>query len=292
MTKANKDMTVGGQNDPSESDETAVGAVAKIASHLAQFAVGPDGQLLPKAEFQMNVRDPEGRDKILEQLVLEICPNGISQTAWRGWLNGGFSPFVEKPKKAGIASEKPGQTLSRTSSRVRGQEKRVATLREQLEEAEEQLTFIKSYENAALHWHTIDQLMAIMAPAFAMGPAWTIMRSVSAHISDEAADKMTLMLFGEEKEESIAEYRLTRVKETRDMLEALDWFSGFSPFEEELRCAVMKVCKDFESKRGQAGSDGRRARSETKMKTEAHPKAVHDADEVLAGLAREATDQS
>ena len=95
---------------------------------------------------------------------------------------------------------------------------------------------------------------------------------------------MTWTLFGEEKVERIAEYRAIRVNETRQMFEALDWFAGYDPFEEAMRNAVMKVCADFESRRGKAGADGRRARSETKMKSEAHPAAMKDAEDVLAGL--------
>src|SRR3546814_5963848 len=75
-----------------------------------------------------------------------------------------------------------------------GQEKKVDRLRSDLLEAEEELRFVKAYENAAVHWHVVDQLIEIMSPAFAMGPAWTLMRSLSAHVSDEEADKATDIL--------------------------------------------------------------------------------------------------
>src|SRR3546814_1036094 len=49
-------------------------------------------------------------------------------------------------------------TLVRSSNRVRGQEKKVDRLRSDLLEAEEELRFVKAYENAAVHWHVVDQL--------------------------------------------------------------------------------------------------------------------------------------
>src|SRR3546814_5735388 len=106
-------------------------------------------------------------------------------------------------------------TLVRSSNRVRGQEKKVDRLRSDLLEAEEELRFVKAYENAAVHWHVVDQLIEIMSPAFAMGPAWTLMRSLSAHVSDEEADKATDIFVGAEKIESLARYRQIRARDRK-----------------------------------------------------------------------------
>lgn len=290
----------GGQNGPSESVDPAWEVIGKITSHLARTAVGPDRKIVPNAQFQIDVRDPDNREKILENLIMEVCPSGVNPDAWKAWLAGGRSPFISPLNKAGQKSENPAQTLLRKTRSVASHEKKVNAARAEFEarqgklaEAERDLEYAKAYENAALHWHVVDQLTEIMAPAFAMGPAWTIMRSISAHASDAAADKATSFLFfDDEKAEGIMEYRASRANETEKMFGSLDWFAGYEPFEEALRSAVMKVCKNFEPRRAEAGSDGRRERTSAKMKTEAHPKAVYDADEVLAGLAREATDQS
>src|SRR3546814_4125747 len=66
-------------------------------------------------------------------------------------------------------------------------------------------------------------IFEIMSPAFAMGPAWTLMRSLSAHVSDEEADKATDIFVGAEKIESMARYRQIRARETGEMFDALDW---------------------------------------------------------------------
>src|SRR3546814_15282360 len=121
-----------------------------------------DLKLHANAEIQIALRDKDGRSKILEQLIREVCPDGVSGAQWRAWLVGGRSPFDVQPKKAAPGKERPSQTLVRSSNRVRGQEKKVDRLRSALLEAEEELRFVKAYENAAVHWHVVDQLIEIM----------------------------------------------------------------------------------------------------------------------------------
>jgi len=48
-----------------------------------------------------------------------------------------------------------------------------------LEAEEARLVSIKAIEDGALHWHVVDNLLTVIASVFAMGPAWTIMRSLS-----------------------------------------------------------------------------------------------------------------
>jgi hypothetical protein len=291
MSTSSEGETEGGQNGPSESVESGLDAVSKITNHLAQTAVRASGELVPNAQFQMALRSAEDRPEILEGLILELCPSWVNRDAWKAWLDGGKSPFVSKTNKPGHASENPAQTLQRKTKAIVTQEKKVAaaqavfeTSQRNLEAAQKNLDFVKAFESAALQWHVVDQLVEIMSPAFAMGPAWTIMRAVSAHVSDEQADKATDIFFGAEKVDEVALYRKIRARETSEMFDALDWFSGHHAFEDAIRAAVMKVCKDFEPRRDEAASDGRRPRSEKAMKTMAHPKAQKDADEIIEGL--------
>lgn len=291
MSTSTKGGTEDGRNGLSESVDPAFEAVSKIASHLASIASGTNDKLVPSAQFQIDVRSVENRETILNQLVLEVCPSWVNPDAWLAWLQGGVSPFIPKTEKAGRQSENPAQTLQRKTKSVVTQEKKVAQAQRELEAsqralalAEDQLAYVKAYESAALHFQVVNELVQIMAPAFAMGPAWTIMRALTSYVSDDAADKATYMFFGEDKLDAIVDYRKIRVRDTREMFEALDLFAGVPDFEEAVRAAVLKVCKDFEPRREEVVSNGRRPRSERAMKTTAHPDAQSDADEVLEGL--------
>src|SRR3546814_1362046 len=88
----------------------AIESIAQISSHLARVAVGRDGKLHANAEIQIALRDKDGRSKILEQLIREVCPDGVSGAQWRAWLVGGRSPFDVQPKKAA-----PGRSEEHTS---------------------------------------------------------------------------------------------------------------------------------------------------------------------------------
>src|SRR3546814_4393046 len=75
-----------------------------------------------------------------------------------------------RSKKAAPGKERPSQTLVRSSNRVRGQEKKVDRLRSDLLEAEEELRFVKAYENAAVHRseeHT-SELQSLMRISYAV----------------------------------------------------------------------------------------------------------------------------
>src|SRR3546814_3568150 len=140
MSEANKGATTGGQDGPSDSGIPAIESIAQISSHLARVAVGRDGKLHANAEIQIALRDKDGRSKILEQLIREVCPDGVSGAQCRAWLVGGRSPFDVHPKKAAPGKERPSPTLVRSSLRVRGKAKIVDRLRSDLLEAEEEST--------------------------------------------------------------------------------------------------------------------------------------------------------
>lgn len=272
---------------PQDADLTE--AIKSIARHLYERALTATGELSPDARFQLAIREAPDRRNLLEQLIVEICPNGVDAAVWSTWLRGGKSPFPERPlKKVGLATEWPSATLLRTTPRVTKQEKKIERLREELEAEERHLAYLKAHDNAALHWLIVDQLIGIMAPAFAMGPAWTIMRALSAHLPDEEAKHLTRHALDEhERQRAIEEYRDLRKKETDAMLAVLDHFSGHPGFERALRAALQNVVKQFEPRRDEWTKSGRTPRSRTAIQKTAHPEAQQDRGRVLDGLAQD-----
>lgn len=293
MSKANDGSTNDVQNETSVSGDSRMVALAELTSALGKTAVGPDGKLVPSAKFQTDLRKAESRREILEGLILELSPAGVNAEIWRKLLDGSSNPFAAKKDtntKVKPGTENPGQTLHRASNRLLSEQKKVDAARMKLEEAERQYSEIKALECGALQWHVTDNLISIMEPAFSMGPAWTIMRAVSSYVSDEDAIRATPMFLGDEKPEAMAKYREIRLNETREILNALDWFSAYKPFEEEVREALLNVVREFADRRSEAAADGRRPRSEKTMKEQPHPKAMADAEEIIAGLAVEDID--
>lgn len=275
----------GGQKAPSESVEDGrVAALAQLLAHVTSTAIGHDGVLTPQAKAQIDLRDADERSKFLENLLVEVCPNGVDPDLWEGWLNGGTHCFGERLKKAGPGAEKPIQTLTRTPPRVVKQEEKIAEMRAALEAEERRLIYYKAHQSAALQWYVTDHLISIMAPAIAMGPAWTVMRAISGYMSAEDAHRNTLLLEGKAKDRAIQDFRGQKQAESDELMEALDHWSGDPGFEKDLRAAIKNVIADYADRREKRVQSGRPRRSHEKMRTTIHPEAKMDAKDVLSGL--------
>lgn len=292
MSAENKDVFECGQNGPSGEVLGGIDAVLPLAGHLAQFAAGLGGRLKPEAAVHIALRSSSERRDLLEQVIAEITPSHADEALWVGWISGeGPSPFQLRTKQPGPGEERPAQTLKRASDRVKKSADKVekaklklAAAQREVEEAERLLLETHNLESAALQWHVVSQLFGVVAPVFAMGPAWTVMRSLSGHLSDTQAEAETFDLIGKEKERAVEAMRSARKAETVLLMEVLDLGSGNEKFEGDVRSAVLKVCKDWDKKRDRLTVDGRRPRSAEKAKKEVHPKALGASDEVLHGL--------
>lgn len=289
MSLKDEDALGGGQNGPSAEAENGSPAFLAIARHLVGRSVKLTGELEAPAAIQLALRNEEERSRLLDEIVLALAPDGADLGQWAEWLNGGSSPFPKGnkrkgPEKVGKESEWPSQTLIRATPRVNRQRAKVEAIREQLAAEEQKLAYAQAHERAAVQWFVSDHLIDLMSGVFAMGPAWTIMRALSGHMPDEVGEEKTGFLVGGDKDDALIAVRAEWAKESASMLETLDLFSGHVGFEEAVRNAVSKVCKDFDKKRDEAAKAGRRPRSKERMATEVHPKAMDGADAVLAGF--------
>lgn len=286
MATEAEEATDGVQDGTSGSVEDSPDAMLIIARHLTEQAIGLMGELTPEAQFQVDIRKPEKRSKILEALLAEVCPNGVNEQLWRRWLGGGASPFPKtKQDWVGSKNERPAQTIIRTSKRVRTQEEKLARMRAEVEAEERQLAYLKAHDNAALHWHVADHLISIISAVFAMGPAWTLMRSVAPYASEEAANFETRSMDdGPAREKAKAVFRQKREAEGLKLLEALDFFGGDVQFENDLRKQIMDVVKFHERRRPDLEKEGRRKRSPERMARTVNAHARVDADEVIEAL--------
>jgi hypothetical protein len=250
-------------------------------------AIGPAGELKADAATQMALHSDEERAKLLDELVLNLSPPAFDLGQLSSWLDGGSSPFPKKGlDKVGKECEWPGQTLVRSAPRVSRQSKRVEALKAELAAEEQKLAYAQAHERAAIQWFVTDHLIKLISPVFAMGPAWTLMRAVSGHLPEEVGEAATSYLEGNQKEQALGKMRSDRVMESETLHAALDFFSGAGEFEEAVRGALLKVCRDFDKRREEFATEGRRSRSKKARQTEVHPKAQNDASDVLDGLKR------
>lgn len=286
MSTKHNDAIEGGPQGPSGDVENGVEAIRRIAMHLHEKAIGSRGELSPLAQEQLDLRNVDERRDYLERLIQEVVPSRANMGLWSEWLQGGKSPFGNgEVRKVGTAKEGPSQTANRTSGRVEVQRKKVARLRTELESEESHLEYLKSHDKAALQWLVTNHLIEIMSGIFAMGPAWTIMRALSGHLSDEEAHLRTLLYEGEEKHEEVKAERALYMDEARKMMENLDRWSGDPEFEQSLRKAVLGVVDIYAAMGDEAIANGRRRRSETTARETINPRGMESARDVIFGFA-------
>ncbi|EMD81797.1 hypothetical protein C725_2845 [Pacificimonas flava] len=127
-------------------------------------------------------------------------------------------------------------------------------------------------------------MISMMSAAFAMGPAWTLMRAISGYMSDEEVDRMMPFHDSDEKAHAAKNHRAEKQQETDAILETLDLFSGDNSFENELRAAIKEVTARYAGTRSERVPNGRRRRAASKIKSSINPEAKMDSKEVLEGL--------
>lgn len=287
MSAKNKAVGEGSPEGLSEAVEDGQNAaLAQIMMHIMRTAISPENVLTPEAQVQIALRNKGARGETLERLIMEIVPERVDVDLWLRWINGGLSPFP-KLERVGKGDERPAQTLARTPHRVVTQQKKIDRLKAELEQEEQKLDYYEAHRKAAVQWCVVDQLVNIMTPAISMGPAWTVMRALSGYISYEDAEKKTFMLDEDQKEEGIREIRAIRQRETDQMCDDLDFWSGHCEFENSIRDAIRNVIRDYEILRPVWVKSGRRRRTRSEIKSSVNPEASVDMKEVLAGFPSE-----
>lgn len=285
MAKSGDEVTSGSPDCLPDSGGDDADPMLAFAQHLGRRLLTLQGKLTPHASIQMALFEDEDRAKIIEDFIASLTPSSVSPAVWMRWLNGGPGPFasgaIKMPEKM---QHGMGKSLTRGPASIKTSRAKVERAREELAQAERELEFTEGRNKALLQYAVTDHLIEVLSGIFAMGPGWTVMRALSAHLSDAEAEFETFDLIGKEKDRAIEAMRAARVRETSMMMEVLDLGSGNVKFEAALRMALKNCCAVWDKKRDILLADGRKPRSSGKVKNEAHPKAQDDAEQVLQGL--------
>ncbi len=285
MSAKNEEVADGGLEGPSGGVEESGEAISQIAQHIAAVALGSDGELSENAKFQISLRRSEERPLLLEYLVDAVCPSGVNSAPWIDWIGGGQSPFGDgKLQKTGVGKERPSQTLFRASERVSSLRDKIRQREEANEADRVKLAKVEAMEKAALHWHVTDQLLSLVGPVFAMGPAWTILRSITGTAPESHVEELTAFFDGKEKVKEAGKVRQEYADEAAQIQVALDLFSGHEEFEKRLRGAIKSVVDEFSDRHDEVINSGGRRRSVQRMMSSINPEGAKGFKEVLEGF--------
>ncbi|WNO53173.1 hypothetical protein [Stakelama saccharophila] len=264
----------------------------RVLKYIEAVARNSTGHTAPATSALFDLHDAPEREEKLRELVDAIRPSDINPSIWLAWLDGGTEPFdgrrLGRPKITSDANS--GRKLGRLSKRVKDTAASVSAAQRELAKAEAKVEAAeaahaeaKSMDAAVLEWAVSEHLLHRMSPVFAMGPAWTVMRVISAYMTPEMLDPDLKLLAGDRKQMRAAELREKRSKETQRILDVLDLWCGDVEFEFELREAIVKVVDDYHEREREGG---RRRSREAARSTVPEGEASRDADAIIDGLKR------
>ncbi len=274
------------QNDPGSARMYRImGSLAKSFGELVQRSF--------KTQARLSAIARQGdRHDLAIAVLSDLIPDRPDEAGWNEWLEGGTSPRrrlqAAKYDDSGAASSRviSAAVGARERAHQRSDEARealqkaraaVAEAEEDVRRAERLESIEDTHAKGAALWAYLREIHEGAAGAFAMGPAWTLMRVVSGYLQNDLAWEATL---SEEERKRLVEHRATRAARSKEMLHWLDGFAGDARLEVDLFDALYDYLKDHA---GSIPNRSRRTLEEVKATVGAHASTA-DAAQVLRGM--------
>jgi hypothetical protein len=271
---------------PSEVSGDGTDGPARILRYIMERAIGSHGEVTPDAASLLALRRQGPREDELRRLLVALCPEEANSDIWQKWFSGGEPPpEMPKLKRVGTPDLSSGKTMVRSSDRVEAKARDVENLERRLAEARTSLSQAREFDAAMVQWVVSEHLSSIMAPMFAMGPAWAVMRVISAYVSPESMEVETALIRDPKKRKMIEDsVRRTRSEGTQRINDSLDLWSGHEEYERALREAIEGVVSSFEGREQERVAQGVRARSRDDVRRSVRPDTATDKAGVLGGM--------
>lgn len=281
-----------GPEAPASDAPAGAEGMATILAMVASRSLDHRGGLSLDSASLESLRTQEGREALLREFVVAMMPDRVNPTLWLRWLDGSAKPFERaRVTRPDPADQSLGRALERQSKRVGKAVLGVQNARRSREaaerrerEAEQALIEARALDAAMIEYAVSEHLIAAMAPMFAMGPAWTVMRALSGHVpAEEMEEELRLERNPTKRAELEAVVRRERQEETDRVMDALDYWAGDVHFEREIRDAVVGVVKGYE---GRSRPDASRRSRASMREGVADGELVRDKGEIIDGLKR------
>ena len=262
--------------------------MAALLEAISRRALDHDGGLNLDASSLDALRSNEKREKLLRDFVVRMMPMRVNPGIWLSWLNGSARPgdraSIPRPDTGG---ERLGKYIDRQSKRVQRAVSGVVAARRAVElaqaklvEAEKQIVKERAFESAAIEYAVSEELMGILRPMFAMGPAWAIMRIVSSNIDPLELEEELKIVRLQKRAEQEARIRKERKDQSERLFTTLDYWSGDAEFEYVMREAIASVADTFSKRTRRDGT----LRSPYLQRRGVNPDAKRDEHGVIDGM--------
>jgi hypothetical protein len=275
-------------------------ALARVAAHITMQAQDDPGSI----DRLAGLFDRDDRERELFAMLLDLVPSEVDADVWLGWLDGGVAvPHAAKPTDpdAGRKTSARGAQVSAARKKDEAQrqvaiaEAKLAEAQAVLAEAEEAVRATDRHLRQVVAYRMLADVSRLTAGVFAMGPAWTLMRSISGYIRPVPGHFEEL---DPEARAKIDDLVASGKADSAEMLDLLDLYAGDVLLELRLRAAMLSVirrhhepvAKELEE-RARSGTRLSRAAKRLNRKREERNTSVRanagvqsDRHDVLAGL--------
>lgn len=256
-----KSLDGNGASAPAHDDTHDAAGITSILAMIAQRALDREGKLIGPSALMNALRSSDERHELLREFAIGIQPKGVNPSLWENWMQGGASPFeravkleTPSPTNMGIsrAADRQDRIVQRARIALTKATRAAEAAQEKVAEAEKALQIAEAKDAAFIEYLVSEHLMSIMQPIQLMGPAWTVMRSLSGFVDPDAMKKELIGVREAKHAEMEAFVRSERMSATQEILTALDLWCGDLEFETALRDSIAGVVERF-SKRERAG---------------------------------------
>lgn len=244
------------------SDPSFEGLSAQARDHVAKFiallietarqaSAGSQADLKSLA----NLRVPDGRDAVLREFITQVTPSAVNPDIWDHWLKGEAAPSVGPdlvrtvPKRQGKTKTagRNGARRQKAQGKLEKAEAALAAATKKRDEAKAELEVDEARDAALIQWMVAQDLIAILKPVFAMGPAWTVMRAISAHLPEEIFSDRNRSIDITKLPAIRAQAVVERTSETERITSILDMWGEDLDFVDLLRGAILGVVESYEA---------------------------------------------
>jgi hypothetical protein len=217
-----------------------------------------DELLEPVRAITSHLRDEQDRHEHALRLIEMLIPNMVDVKLWRDVAVGknidlpasdmyGHNPESAKPASPRVGSKapygkvhdktaRPSQFIARQGDYLAARARRIAELERQLNEEKQRFEEVQSGLSVFAMTALLTEVRKAAAPIFAMGPAWTILRSIAGDTGTEPNPNDV-------------------AAETQRIMVVLHALIDHVDFQRALKRSILAVCHQYQGEAHRRGKD-------------------------------------
>ena len=159
--------------------------VVDAATLLLDLLARDDGSIDPSDESLLRLRNTDTRLHDMVELACRLSPPDASPDAWFELLSTSSTRPLPGVGEMPDTGQPVGRRMERKAGQVARREEELKRLEERAAVIRKELVDTRRMDARIIQIAVLRSMRKAMGKMFSMGPAWVIMRALSAHVSDD-----------------------------------------------------------------------------------------------------------